>query len=55
MIPVSAYRYLTQERKAAEIARAQNGKGTHDGDAAEKESQIADTILNSRSDPRAEA
>ena len=55
MIPVSAYRYLTQERKAAEIARAQNGKGTHDGEAAEKESQIADTILNSRSDPRAEA
>ena len=55
MIPVSAYRYLTQERKAAEIARAQNGKGTHDGDTAEKESQIADTILNSRSDPRAEA
>ena len=54
MIPVSAYRYLAQERKAAEIARAQNGKGTHDA-TTENEEPVADTSLKSRPDPQAKA
>ncbi len=54
MIPVSAYRYLAQERKAAEIARAQNGKGTHDS-TTENEEPVADTSLKSTPDPQAKA
>jgi hypothetical protein len=30
MIPVSAYRYLAEERKATQAAKAQNGKGRSD-------------------------
>jgi len=54
MIPVSAYRYLAQERKAAEIARAQNGKGTHDA-TTESEEPVADPSLKSTPDPQAKA
>jgi CDP-diacylglycerol--serine O-phosphatidyltransferase len=32
VIPVSAYRYLAEERKAAQAAKAQNGKGRAPGD-----------------------
>ncbi len=55
MIPVSAYRYLAQERKAAEIARAQNGKGTHHDAAAEEQEPVADTSLKLGPDPQAKA
>ena len=34
VIPVSAYRYLAEERKAAQAAKAQNGKGRAPGDHA---------------------
>jgi len=54
MIPVSAYRYLAQERKAAEIARAQNGKGTHDA-TTESDEPVADPSLKSTPDPQAKA
>ncbi len=54
MIPVSAYRYLAQERKAAEIARAQNGQGTHDA-TTESAEAVADTSLKSPPDPQAKA
>ena len=54
MIPVSAYRYLAQERKAAEIARAQNGKGTHDA-TTESGEPVADPSLKSTPDPQAKA
>ena len=39
MIPVSAYRYFAQERKAAAIAKAQTGKGSHPDDDAEEDEQ----------------
>ncbi len=55
MIPVSAYRYLAQERKAAEIAKAQNGKGTHHDDAKDDAEPVADTSLKPRPDPQAKA
>jgi CDP-diacylglycerol--serine O-phosphatidyltransferase len=34
VIPLSAYRYLAEERKAAQAAKAQNGKGRAPGDHA---------------------
>ncbi len=49
MIPVGAYRYLAQERKAAELARAQNGKGRHHDDDGEGGEPVADTNLNAKS------
>jgi len=54
MIPVSAYRYFAQERNAAEIARAQNGKGTHDA-TTESDEPVADPSLKSTPDPQAKA
>jgi CDP-diacylglycerol--serine O-phosphatidyltransferase len=41
VIPLSAYRYLAEERKAAQAAKAQNGKGRAPGDHAKGAPQPA--------------
>jgi CDP-diacylglycerol---serine O-phosphatidyltransferase len=49
MIPVSVYRYLAEERKAAKTAKAQNGKGHAPGKHDEKPAQpVTDTSLNAK-------
>jgi CDP-diacylglycerol---serine O-phosphatidyltransferase len=49
LIPVSAYRYLAEERKAAKTAKAQNGKRHAAGEHPEKPAQpVTDTSLNAK-------
>jgi CDP-diacylglycerol--serine O-phosphatidyltransferase len=48
MIPVSAYRYFVQERKAAAVAKAQNGKGSHHDDDAEGAEPVVETSPTAR-------
>lgn len=49
LIPVSAYRYLAEERKTAKTAKAQNGKRHAAGEHAEKPAPpVTDTSLNAK-------
>jgi CDP-diacylglycerol--serine O-phosphatidyltransferase len=49
MIPVSAYRYFAQERKAAAAAKAQPGKASHPHDDAEEDEKVVEMGAKSRS------
>jgi CDP-diacylglycerol--serine O-phosphatidyltransferase len=49
MIPVSAYRYFAQERKAAAVAKAQAGKGSHPDHDAEVDAKVVEMGAKSRS------